>query len=119
MKQEGGTSGFQLEALNAKATPFGVYDRAFIEAVESRWLSLLDSMSYDGYRRGRVVLQFHLTHDGRITDMKVLENTVGETLGLLCQKAVLDPAPFDRWPREMRLLVDKDYRDIQFAFYYN
>jgi hypothetical protein len=76
-------------------------------------------MSYDGYRRGRVVLQFHLNPDGRITDMKVLENTVGETLGLLCQKAVLDPSPFDKWPREMRLLVDKDYRDIQFAFYYN
>ena len=30
----------------------------------------------------------------------------------------VDPAPFDRWPREMRQMIGKDYRDIQFAFYY-
>jgi hypothetical protein len=120
MKQDGGTSRFQLvPSFDTKATPFGMYDAAFIAAVENRWIALLDNMSYDGYRRGRVVLQFHLNPDGRISDMKVLENNVGETLGLLCQKAVLDPSPFDKWPREMRLLVDKDYRDIQFAFYYN
>ena len=105
--------------LDAKATPFGVYDAAFISAVESRWFALLDNMSYDGYRRGRVVLQFRLNSNGYITEMKVVENNVGETLGLLCQKAVQDPSPFDKWPKEMRLLVDKDYREIQFAFYYN
>jgi len=76
-------------------------------------------VSYDGYRRGRVVLQFLLNYDGRITEMKVLENTVTETLSLLCQKAVLDPAPFDKWPREMRLMVGEDFRRITFTFYYN
>ena len=80
---------------------------------------MLDNLSYDGYRHGRVVLQFRLRYDGEITDMKVLEDTVGLNLSLLCQKAVLDPKPYDRWPRDMRLLVDKDYREIQFAFYYN
>ena len=120
MKQEGGVKRrLEFTSLDAKATPFGDYDAAFIEAVESRWFSLLDNMSYDGYRRGRVVLKFRLSFDGRITDMQVVENSVGETLGLLCQKAVLDPAPFDKWPREMRLMVDKDYREIQFGFYYN
>ena len=76
-------------------------------------------MSYDGYRRGKVELQFLLNYDGRITEMKVLENTVTETLSLLCQKAVLDPAPFDKWPREMRLMVGEDFRRITFTFYYN
>jgi hypothetical protein len=120
MKQEGGTKRrLEFTSLDAKATPFGDYDAAFIEAVESRWFSLLDNMSYDGYRRGRVVLKFRLNYDGRITDMQVVDSNVGETLGLLCQKAVLDPAPFDKWPRELRLMVEKDYREIQFAFYYN
>lgn len=119
MKQNGGVNRLSMTSLDAKATPFGAYDAAFIESVEDRWFGLLDNMSYNGYRRGRVVLQFRLNYDGRITDMKVVENTVGETLGLLCQKAVLDPAPFEKWPREMRLMVDKDYREIQFAFYYN
>jgi hypothetical protein len=120
MKQDAGVRRFQVVAsFDAKLTAFGMYDAAFIEAVEQRWFALLDSMSYDGYRHGRVVLQFHLNYDGRITEMKVVENNVGETLGLLCQKAVLDPAPFEKWTREMRLQLDKDYRDIQFAFYYN
>jgi hypothetical protein len=120
MKQEGGArQSLQMTSLDAKATPFGQYDAEFIEAVQSRWYDLLDNMSFDGYRRGRVVVQFHLNYDGRITDIKVLDNSVGEMLGLLCQKAVLDPAPYDKWPREMRLMVDKDYREIQFTFYYN
>jgi len=58
-----------------------------------------------------------LNYDGRITEVKVLENTVTETLSLLCQKAVLDPAPFDKWPREMRLMVAKIFRRITFTFY--
>jgi hypothetical protein len=120
IKQDGGVKRrLEFTSLDAKATPFGNYDAAFIEAVESRWFSLLDAMSYDGYRRGRVVVKFHLNYDGRITDMEIVENSVGDTLGLLCQKAVMDPAPFDKWPMDLRRLVAKDYREIQFAFYYN
>ncbi|MCL4789996.1 MAG: hypothetical protein KJ070_24980 [Verrucomicrobia bacterium] len=120
MKQDGGTRRERLEAsFDTRATPFGAYDRAFIDAVQSRWYDLLDNMSYDGYRRGMVVLRFHLNYDGRITDMQVLENTVTGTLSLLCEKAVSDPSPFEKWPREMRLMVGKDYREIKFTFYYN
>jgi hypothetical protein len=120
MKQEGGVNRLRLDpGFDVKATPFGQYDAEFIEAVQSRWYDLLDNMSYDGYRHGKVMLQFHLNYDGRITDMKVLDNNVGEMLGLLCQKAVLDPAPYDKWPREMRMMVDKDYREITFTFFYN
>jgi outer membrane biosynthesis protein TonB len=106
-------------SYDVKATGFGAYDRAFIDAVSSRWYDLLDSMSYDSYRSGRVVVQFNLNYDGRITEMKLVESTVTETLALLCQKAVLDPSPFDKWPREMRLMIGEDSRRITFTFYYN
>jgi hypothetical protein len=120
MKQDGGVNRLRLvPGLDTKATPFGAYDAAFIEAVSQRWYDLLESMSYDGYRTGRVVVQFKLNYDGRITELKILENNVTETLGLLCQKAVQDPSPFDKWPREMRLMVGEDYRKITFTFYYN
>ena len=120
MKQDAGVRSEKLvPSFDTKATPFGAYDRAFIDAVSSRWYDLLDNISYAGYRHGRVVLQFLLNYDGRITEMKVLENTVNETLSLLCQKAVLDPSPFDKWPREMRLMVGEDYRRITFTFYYD
>ena len=64
-------------------------------------------------------MQFNLNYDGRITEMKLVETTVTETLALLCQKAVLDPSPFDKWPREMRLMIGEDSRRITFTFYYN
>lgn len=119
MKQSGGVEQRGRISADTKITGFGAYDRAFIDAVSSRWYDLLDNMSYDAYRSGHVRLEFNLNYDGRITEMKVLETTVTETLTLLCQKAVLDPSPFDRWPREMRLMVGEDERHITFTFYYN
>lgn len=120
MKQEGGVNHrLQLSSVDARSTTFGAYDAEFINAVSSRWDDLLDSMSYAGYRHGRVRLQFRLHYDGRISDMKVLETDVGDVLTTLCEKAVLDPAPFDKWPREMRMEIGKDYRDVTFTFFYN
>ena len=104
--------------LDAKGTEFGRYDAMFVAAVRDRWFDLLESREYASEAHGRVALQFKLHHDGRITEMKVAENTVSETLSLICQKAVLDPAPFEKWPTEMRLLVGADFRRIQFTFYY-
>jgi hypothetical protein len=50
--------------------------------------------------------------------MTMVDNNVGEVLGLLCQKAVLDPAPFAAWPSDMRRMLG-DSRQIRFTFYYN
>jgi outer membrane biosynthesis protein TonB len=119
MKQSGGAQQRLNTAYDVKATGFGAYDRAFIDAVSQRWYDLLDNLSYDAYRSGYVKLEFNLNYDGTITEMKVLETTVTETLTLMCRKAVGDPAPFDRWPREMRLMMNSDSRRITFTFFYN
>ena len=119
MKQDAGVTQRGSPALDAKATGFGAYDRAFIDAVKFRWYDLLDSMSYEGYRQGHVKIEFSLNYNGRISDLRVLENTVTESLGLLCRKAVEDPAPFEAWSREMRLAVGEDQRRITFTFFYN
>jgi hypothetical protein len=120
MKQEGGVRRrLEMSSLDAKATPFGSYDAALIEAIQSRWFDLLDQISYNNYRTGRVVVQFRLNYDGRITDLRIAESTVGEILALLCEKAIREPAPYEKWPQEMRQMADKDYRDISFSFYYN
>jgi outer membrane biosynthesis protein TonB len=119
MKQEGGVQRrHEMASLDTKATPFGAYDSALVTAISQRWYALLDERVYASDSRGKVVLQFRLHHDGRITDMNVAENTAGEVLGFLCQKAVLDPAPFAAWPSDMRRTLG-DARNIQFTFYYN
>ena len=119
IKHDGGTAKRPNASIEVKPTGFGAYDRALLDAVSSRWYDLLDNTSYKAYRQGKVVVQFVLNYDGRITEMKVVESTVTETLLLLCQKAVLDPSPFDKWPREMRLMVGEDSRRITFTFNYN
>ena len=119
MKQDGGMHRQSLvSSLDVKATPFGAYDAAFIAAVSQRWYDLLDSRQFAMDRSGKVTLRFHLNYDGSIADMKVLENTVGDVLGYVCQKAVTDPAPFSPWPAEMRRLIGENYREITFTFYY-
>jgi outer membrane biosynthesis protein TonB len=118
MKQEGGVKRrLELASLDAKSTPFGAYDAALVEAISRRWYSLLDERSYASDSRGKVVLRFQLHYDGRITDMDIAENSSTEMLGLICQKAVMDPAPFAAWPAEMRRLLG-EIRNIQFTFYY-
>jgi len=118
MKQDGGVPRRGRVSLDVKATPFGSYDAAFIAAVQQRWYDLLDN-SRLAQRSGKVVLEFRLTHDGRITDMRVGENEVGDILSVLCQRAVTDPAPYAKWPSDMRRAIGKLYREVVFTFYYN
>jgi hypothetical protein len=119
MKQDGGVPNVKLSAsFDVKATPFGQYDSEFVDAVTYRWYSLLDSQKFALDRTGKVTLRFHLNYDGTITDMTVLENTVGDLLGYVCQQAINEPAPFKSWPDEMRRMVGANYREITFTFYY-
>ena len=85
MKQDGGARRVrQWAALDAKATAFGDYDRAIVEAVTDHWYALLDSRHFAQDRTGKVILRFKLRYDGSITEMQTLENTVGETLNYVC-----------------------------------
>ena len=120
MRQEGGTRKHSVGMnLDVKGTPFGAYDRAFIEAVQARWFNLLDERQFAPHEAGKVVVEFRLNYDGRITGLRVVESEVNEHLSWTCQRAVLDPAPYMPFPGDMRRLVKNDYREIRFTFYYN
>lgn len=118
-KQEGGVKRrAMMSSLDVKATPFGAYDAAIIAAIQQRWFDLLDQNDYTRGRTGKVVLDFRLMEDGRITVMTVSDNDVGELLGLVCQRAVLDPAPYAPWPTDMKKMLRSNFRDVRFTFYY-
>ena len=119
LKQDGGVREHAIApSLDVKVTGFSEYDRRFIAAVSQRWFNLLESQKFTLDRTGKVVLRFRLNCDGSISDMRFAENTVGDLLGYVCQKAVLDNAPFETWPSNMRLELG-DYCDVQFTFHYN
>jgi len=116
MRQQGGVNRLESDSsLDAMKTVYGDYDRDFIDAVRERWFELLSGRQDNV--EGRVVLEFNLHADGRVTDMKMTFSNVNSLLALICQQAVQDPAPFKRWPAEMRREIS-DPREIRFTFYY-
>ncbi|MDX1951547.1 MAG: hypothetical protein SFY81_05150 [Verrucomicrobiota bacterium] len=118
MKQQGGVRRIAIESnLDVKNSPFGAYDSAFIAAVQARWFELVDKSGTRG-ELGKVVVEFRLNRDGRITDMRMAESQVSETLGWLCQRAVLDPAPYAPFPADLRRMLKTDYREVRFTFHY-
>jgi hypothetical protein len=118
--QEGGVPNRRPHiALDARGSPFGNYDSVFISMVEQRWYALLDNNRFMLDRRGKVSLTFELHYDGRITNLQTDEKTVDDVWAILCQKAILDPAPFPKWPSQMRQVVGSDVREVRFTFYYD
>jgi outer membrane biosynthesis protein TonB len=120
MKQEGGVKRRQIHSsLDVTATAFGAYDMAIIAAVQNRWYDLLDNRNFAGDRSGKVTLRFRLHADGSVSEIAFVDSTVDLALGLLCQSAVKDPAPFAAWPGDMRRQIGAEYREVTFTFFYN
>lgn len=119
MKQEGGVRRrLEISSLDTKATPMGAYDAALVDAIRECWYNLLDSQEYASDYRGKVVLQFQLHADGRVTGVSVSENTAGAVPGLICETAVDKPNPYPPFPSDLRRIIGET-RSIQFTFFYN
>jgi hypothetical protein len=101
-----------------KQNLFRAYCKALQSAVEGRWIGLLEQRGLAYQKSGEVALDFQLHQDGRVTDMKVKQSTVGEALSLICQKSVLDPCPFAAWPSEMRKGIGAEHCTLTLNFKY-
>jgi hypothetical protein len=116
-RQNGGVNHLATESsVDAAQTVYGDYDRDFIDAVQARWVELLKGR--DAEDAGKVVLDFSLHADGRISDMKMQFSDVNGMQSIICQQAVLDPSRYKPWPAQMRAVI-KDPREIRFTFYYS
>jgi hypothetical protein len=112
-----GVSRIGISAFNVAGSPFGEYDKALIFAVQSRWYAVLNEKRMDVHA-GTVVLQFDLRADGAVANMLMKENSAGPALGLYCEKAIVESAPFAPLPESLRRLIGSDAREIMFTFYY-
>jgi hypothetical protein len=114
-----GTNAVRLiPSLGIKESQFGAYYKAFLGAVEGRWIGLLEQRDYGHQKAGAVVLEFKLHQDGRVTDMKVVDSAMNEVLCLICQKSVLDLCPFARWPNAMQQSIGAEHCTLTLAFKY-
>lgn len=105
-------------SLDVKASPLGDYNYRLVQAVQERWYQLLDERKFALERSGKVVVRFNLHPDGTVSEVKTAESSVGDTLSFLCELAIMQPAPFGKWPSEVRRLVGRDVLEVIFTFNY-
>lgn len=113
-RTEGGVDRRGPVALNVIGMPQGAYSKKMFAAIGRRWTMLLEQYYNDGVP-GKVKLDFRLFPDGRVANLVVALNTASSILASYCQKSVLDCAPFDPWPEELKLLGG-DHLDISVEF---
>jgi len=95
------------------ASPFR-YDDDIQSSIRKSW----EGLSHGKNRAGEIVLEFHLTSDGRITDIKVIKDSVGNGQAQICEKAVFASVPYPPWPADMVRMVGKSFRVCTFTFNY-
>jgi len=104
--------------ISMGATPFRSYDEKFVGTIQKSWDHLLDAVPFSRDRTGEVVVTFKLKADGHVNDIAAKQNGGGAELSMLCQRAVLEPQPYDPWPLEMQRAIGKGYRQITLSFHF-
>ena len=94
------------------------YDSGTFDAIQKNWSRILDEQKFAMDRFGKVVVQFHINSNGTVSDVKIIDNNVGEVLGYDCEEAIYKAAPFKPWSSDVKTMTGKDYREITFTFNY-
>ena len=85
-------------SVNAVGTPLGRYQKQMYDAVGARWYQHMEQRR-DLVSIGTARLTFTIDHSGRVTNLRVLENTANEAFASVCLQAVqelkLPPIPED------------------------
>jgi hypothetical protein len=121
MPFEGGVQLRGPHALDVRLTDFGKYDARFIATIKAKWFQLLETRK--SRYPGTVMIDFVLHADGRITGMKVRENTITSTSAsgiqeYCCRESINGSALFERWSDTMRKKLKTDSRNCRITFHY-
>ena len=88
-------------AFDAQYSEFGEYWRRVAEIIEARWRNLVyntRAIPRGGYR---VVVQFSITRDGQVRNVKVAFSDAGKLADTVSIDAIVGEAPYFEWTPEM------------------
>src|ERR1043166_284380 len=105
-------------SLDLNDERIGSYNAALIAVVQNSWISLLSLSGASWKAGGLVVLEFKLSSDGRVSDLKVLKSTVTKLQSSVCEDAGSLPAPFAHWSSDRQEAVGADSQIVSFTFRY-
>lgn len=104
-------------AFDAQYSEFGEYWRRVAEIIEARWRNLVyntRSIPFGGYR---VVVEFSITRDGNVQDVKIGFSNAGKLAETISTDAIVGEAPFFDWTPEMIVKMGEK-ADAAIHFYY-
>jgi TonB family protein len=109
---QGGTTdpGAQIQ-FDTKGVEFGPWLRRFVAQVRRNWFVPYAAMTF----RGRVVLQFNIHKNGRITDIAVFQPSEIDAFNRAAYNAILGSSPTEPLPPE----YPEDKAFFTVTFYYN
>jgi hypothetical protein len=115
-----GVFGVSMDSADLSAS-FEEYDTKLIHVVNAAVRHAAGSTNADLFAQrfpGSVVIQFRLDSQGRLTDPKVVGNTLDDACAEVFKKALLDRSPYPAWPEDARQALGADYRNISMTITY-
>ena len=101
---------------------FPQYDRTMWEAIEKHWHTLLERLPGVLPRDRFVIITFKQNRLGRVYDLAVEKDELGEPFTSLCMRAITESSPFNAWTvgtvRQTGFTGAK-YRAIRCSFYFD
>ncbi|MEQ1859879.1 MAG: TonB C-terminal domain-containing protein [Chthoniobacteraceae bacterium] len=98
---EGSISNRGAARVDALKTPMGVYMNQVKAAIASRWYFYM-KQKRDLYSTGSAKVAFVITQEGKILDVRLLNNTSNSAFGMMCQQSVneaeIAPPPEEAMP---------------------
>jgi len=114
----GATNQLPTGVISSQPLPFPEYDQPLVKKIYGRWQDLLNAQPQPA-AKGVVVVEFLLHEDGSVSRLRRLPSEVTPRLEQLCERAILETAPFRKWTPEMRTEIGADTRLITIRFDFN
>jgi hypothetical protein len=115
-QQDAGVSQTGYIGVNANFSQFGEYMERMVEAVSQHWDNNCRLAAYSG-SGSNVVVEFRLTRDGRIRDLKTKQSTASGLGEQLVKSAIEAGEPYGPWTEDMVQVLGDD-ETITFRFRY-
>ncbi len=113
-KIEGSISNRGAASVDAVKTPLGVFKKKISEAIGSRWHYYMKQRN-DLVTVGLARVTFFVTKDGRVQDVRVIDNSSNDMFAFACKQSILEaeipPAP----PEAFQAMKD-ERMEITFTF---
>lgn len=104
-------------AFDSRYSEFGEYWRRVAEIIERRWRNLVYNSRAITFSGSRVVVQFDITRDGRVQNVKVIDSTSGRLAESISIDSIVGEAPFHPWTPDMVLRMG-DSAECAIHFFY-